>query len=348
MPYSRPTLQQLKERIQADFVSRLELQGGILRRTFVGVMSTVFAGVSHILHGFIVWVSKQLFTWSAEGEYLVSEAGTWGLSLKAAGYASGQIGFTGGSGSVVPAGTILTRADGAMFVTQEDGLSEVTVQAAEAGSVGNTDAGAVLNLVTPITGVQSVATVLSGGITNGSDIEDIESLRARILARKQSPPMGGKLDDYVQWMLEVPGVTRAWAFRHWMGIGTVGGTFVRDNDADMFPDAAAVETMQAYVDVKRPAGSEFFAFAPTPRRIDIDIEVYPNTEDVRTSVLEELKAFFLRDAEPGAAIYYSRMTAAIDASTSEYHHKIISPAGDVAIESYEIAVLGGVTFRDRA
>ena len=41
MAFNRPALADLRRRIQADFVSRLELKGGILRRSVVGVLSTV-------------------------------------------------------------------------------------------------------------------------------------------------------------------------------------------------------------------------------------------------------------------------------------------------------------------
>lgn len=349
MAYNRPTLKQLRERIQADFVSRLELKGGVLQRTVVGVMSVVFAGVSHVLHGFIAWVAKQLFVWSADDiDTIVREASSWGIDRKAAEYASGGVTFAGESGATTPAGSILTRADGVQYITQADGLVEVSVKAAIAGKDGNLNAGAVLNLVAPISGVQNAATVDSGGITNGSDIEDIESLRQRILDRKQRPPMGGNINDYVQWMLQVPGVTRAWAFKHWQGLGTVGGTFVRDEDTDIFPDANEVAAVQTYVDTKIPAASEFFAFAPTPHPIAVAIRIYPNTEAVRAAVTEELEAFFHRDAEPGATIHKSRMSEAISSSTSEYYHDILTPAGDVAVETYEIATLGQVTYSDGA
>ena len=91
MPFNRPTLSELKARIQADMISRLELTGGIVRRSVVGVLSAVFAGCSHILHGHLDWISKQVLPDTAEGEYLEDHhARLYGITRKAAGKASGS------------------------------------------------------------------------------------------------------------------------------------------------------------------------------------------------------------------------------------------------------------------
>lgn len=347
MAFNRPALADLRRRIQADFVSRLELKGGILRRSVVGVLSTVLAGCSHIWHGHLDWLSNQILTTTMDEDFLLREAPLYGIYRKDASAASGFVSFSGESGAVVPSGTTLKRAsDGALFTTTADGLASVPVTAQEAGAAGNTDAGAVLSLITPISGVVSSATVGDGGITGGSDIEDVESLRARVIARKQQPPMGGSLSDYVTWALEVAGVTRAWAYRNWQGVGTVGVTFVRDDDTPIIPDSAEVETVQEYIEEKRPVTADVFVFAPTAKNIDFTIAVSPNTVAVRNAVLSEMQAFFTRDAEPGGTVYLSRVSEAISSALSEIHHKIIGPADDVTCEPTELPMLGEVTFQD--
>lgn len=343
--FDRPTLAELKQRIQADMVSRLELKGGIMRRSVVGVISTALAGCSHLWHGHMDWVSKQILTDSMDEDYLLREALIYGITRKAAVAASGKVIFTGDVAAVVPAGTMLKRvSDGAMFTTLEDGLSSVSAMAQEAGDAGNADAGAVLNLVSPVSGVKSAATVGIGGITGGSDIESIESLRPRVIARKQQPPQGGNKQDYVTWALEVAGVTRAWCFPGYMGLGTVGVTFARDDDASFIPDTDEIAEVKAYVEKKRPVTADVYVFAPTSKVVDITILLAPNTVDVQASVQSELEAFFKREGAPGATIYLSRLSEAISSVLSEVHHKISVPSSDVTTTSYEIAVLGTVTF----
>lgn len=346
MPFNRPTLSELKARIQADMISRLELTGGIVRRSVVGVLSTVFAGCSHILHGHLDWISKQVLPDTAEGEYLEDHhARLYGITRKAAEKASGSLIFTGDAGAVVPAGTTVKRADGMLYITTEDGLASVPVTAQEAGSIGNTDAGAVMSLISPISGVKNSATVAAEGITNGSDAESDDELRERVLQRIQNPPMGGSDTDYIRWALEVPGVTRAWTFPLWMGLGTVGLTFVRDNDDDFIPDSAEVSAVQDYIDAsRRPVTAEVVVFAPTPKTVDITMAVYPSTEAVKTAVNNELESFFLRESEPGATLHLSRLSEAISAALSEVHHTITLPAADVSCDPNEIISLGTVTF----
>lgn len=347
MPFNRPTLAELRRRIQSDFVSRLELKGGILRRSVVGVLSTVLAGCSHLWHGHLDWLSKQVNATTMDEDFLLRDASLYGIERKEAVAASGTVNFSGDEGAVIPEGTTLKRvSDGAVFVTTADGLESVSVVAEESGSAGNTEAGAAVSLITPIAGVVGSGTVAEEGITGGSDIEDVESLRARVVARKQQPPMGGALADYVTWALEVAGVTRAWAYRHWQGVGTVGVTFVRDDDTPIIPDPAEVDAVKAHIEEKRPITADVYVFAPTAKNIDFTIELTPNTVSVRNAVESELSAFFTRDAEPGGTIYLSRVSEAISSALSEVHHKIISPTSDVTSEANELPMLGEVTFQD--
>lgn len=345
MPYSRPTLQELKTRIQTDLISRLELTGGNLQRTVAGVIGGVFAGVSHVLHGFITWVARQLFVWSADDDYLLNHAGSWGIMQKAASAANGNVNFTGSAGAVVPGGTIITRSDGVLFVTAADGLANVPVNAQAVGAASNTAMGITLNLVTPIEGVQSAATVTSVGLTGGTDAESIESVRERTLEKMQAPPMGGRSSDYVQWAKEVAGVTRAWSLPLWQGLGTVGVTFVRDDDEDFIPDVNEVQIVAEHIEEYRPTTAEIFVFAPEAMPVNVSLMISPDTEAGRAAVTEELSAFFTREAEPGETIHISRLREAVSSSTSEHYHHLITPVDDIYFAAYQIATLGEVSFQ---
>jgi len=48
-----------------------------------------------------------------------------------------------------------------------------------------------------------------------------EAFVARYIDLYRQPPQGGDLFDYIEWALEVPGVTRAWCNPLGMGTGTV-------------------------------------------------------------------------------------------------------------------------------
>jgi uncharacterized phage protein gp47/JayE len=351
MAFERPSLTEIIERTFADLTSRLNLQGALLRRSVVGVLARVLAGASHMLHAHLDWISKQAMPDTATGLYLERWAAIWGVARKEAEFAEGStINLTGTvDGTIVPAGTVLQRSDGVQFETDADvtiasGVATAAITALEAGALGNAAAGATLNLVFPIAGVSSTATVAGDGIVNGSDVDDDESLRARMLSRIKQPPHGGAEFDYEMWALEVPGVTRAWVYPLHLGPGTVGVSFVRDNDANFIPDTGEVTAVQDYIDERRPVTADVTVFAPVADTLNFTIAVDPNTAAIKSAVEAELRDLLLREAEPGGTIYLSRINEAISLAAGEFDHVLTAPSADVAYATGHIAKFGAITW----
>ena len=98
--------------------------------------------------------------------------------------------------------------------------------AIDTGSMTNLEVGDKLIIVTQVTGVDPTATITE--MVGGTDQETDDELRVRVLERIQKPPMGGDADDYVQWALSFPGVTRAWCSPKEMGLGTVTVRFMME------------------------------------------------------------------------------------------------------------------------
>lgn len=345
MAFERPDLPRLRERIWSDLVSRLELAGGTLRRSVVGVLATVFAGVSHLLHGHLDWASRQILPDTADEEHLQRWADIWGVRRKSAEKATGAVVFMGDPTAVIPAGTLMKRGDAVRFVTVADGFPTVTVEAVDPGWSGNTPSGSMLTLITPISGVASSGVVSAAGLVNGSDEETDDALRSRLLDRIQAPPMGGSENDYKHWALEVPGVTRAWIYPLWQGVGTVGVTFVRDGDNTIFPDAVEVAAVADYLESVRPVTAEVYVFAPAPVPVVVTMTLSPDTEAVRGAVTEALEEFFTQEAAPGATIYRSRISESVSKVIGEHHHQLVAPEADVTFAPNEMAILGAVTFQ---
>jgi uncharacterized phage protein gp47/JayE len=208
-------------------------------------------------------------------------------------------------------------------------------------------------------GVDSAVTVDSDAITGGADEEEDDDYRARILARKRQAPHGGAEFDYTNWALEVSGVTRAWTIPLYQGAGTLALLFVRDDDSgSIFPDAAEIATVRAYLishedpqtglDVGMPVTAEpgLFVLAPTPKTINFDIDLDPNTAAVQAAVTAELEDLFTRDAGPGETIPLSNISEAISLATGEVKHRLNSPATDVGASTSELQVLGTITFNN--
>ncbi|HEX7124676.1 MAG TPA: baseplate J/gp47 family protein, partial [Thermodesulfobacteriota bacterium] len=284
MAFQRPTLETLLARIEADLTSRLPGADTRLRRSNLAVLARVHAGAVHGLYGYLAFLARQLFPDQAEAEYLQRWATIWGVTRTPAAAAVGAVTLTGTDWAVVPAGTRLQRGDGVEYTVDADviiqaGTATAAVTAVEPGAAGNADAGVVLTFVSPIVGVQGTAPVAAGGLTGGADEESDASLRERLLARIQEPPHGGSAADYVAWAREVAGVTRVWVFPEWMGAGTVGVTFVRDDDADgLIPSAAEVQAVADYLAPRRPVTADVVVFAPIPVALDLTIAIEPDTQ----------------------------------------------------------------------
>lgn len=342
MPFDRPSLAQLKERAMSEYAAKLGLDTKQMRRSVAEVLATQLAGSTHSILGYLDWIARQTMPDTAETAHLERWASIWGVLRKAAAFAEGYVDFNGDG--VVPSGTILKRAsDGVLYVTTADGLKNVPVKAQEAGEAHNAVAGETLNLINPISGIQSNATVLS--LDGGYDAESDDSLRARLMLRIQKPPQGGAEHDFERWALEVPGVTRAWVYPAWQGLGTVGIAFVRDGDENIFPTEIEVTRVQDYLNEQRPVTAVVFVFAPTPKSIPMTIQLSPSDEITRNAVLSELDTFFQREAAPGKTIYRSRIQEAISWATGEEHHELILPSTDVAMLQNEMGVLGDVKWQ---
>jgi uncharacterized phage protein gp47/JayE len=189
--------------------------------------------------------------------------------------------------------------------------------------------------------------VAAPGIGGGADEETDDELRLRLLARIQAPPHGGSASDYVQWMLEVPGVTRAWVVPLGQGAGTVVCYFTMDDAAhpNGIPTPADVAVVQAHLDEVRPVATQVFVLAPIAQPIDVTVKALtPDTPDVRAAVLTELTDTLYRHGRPGGTVYVSWLWEAVSLAAGEQHHTILVPAADVALGASDLAVLGTVTY----
>lgn len=351
MPFARPTLTEIIDRIIADISSRVVgVDSAMLRRSLLGIVGRAEAGAAHQLYGYIDWVARQAIPDTAEAEWLERWAAIWKITRKPADFASGSVTFTGANGSPIPDGTIVQRSDGVQYATQgaaaiSGSSATVPVLALVAGEAGNAGAGIAVSLLSPVAGVQSSAAVAAGGLTGGDDVESDERLLARLLQRIQNPPQGGAEADYIGWALEVPGVTRAWVTPRVMGAGTVGLQFVTDDDpAGIIPDAGKVAEVQANVDVKRPVTADVYVTAPIADALDMTIKLSPNTATVRAAVLAELQDLITRDSVPAGTILISRLREAVSIAAGEQNNQITTPTADVTHAAGHMAVLGTVTF----
>jgi uncharacterized phage protein gp47/JayE len=349
MAFTRPDLPTLINRAEADIETRLPGADARLRRSNLNVLARVHSGAAHGLYGYLEWISRQVIIDTADGDILERHGSIWGVTRKAASPAVGKVTVTGTNGAVVPVDSTLARSDGVQYTTDAEatisgGLAMIAVTAVEGGQAGNAAAASSLSFDTPIAGVSVSATVDAAGLTAGADIEADDDLRARLLARIQTPPHGGAAHDYIAWALEVAGVTRAWVYPAELGLGTITVRFVRDDDASPIPDAAEVLAVQAYIDSVRPVTAVVTVAAPIAVPLNFTIDITPDTAAIRAAIEAELRDLLLREAEPGATILLSHIREAISLATGESDHILTAPAANVTHTTGEMATFGAITW----
>jgi uncharacterized phage protein gp47/JayE len=353
--FDRPTLAALVTRIRSDFRGRLSIAGPLVRRAMADVLAAVWAGAVHMLHGHLEWAAKQLFADTSDEEQFLRQSGMYGIDPTPATFAAGDGVATGANGSVIPTDTIVQLEEGITYRVTADaviagGVATVSLEAVLAGSAANAVPGATLIFESPIPGVVAQVSVASGGITGGFGQEEIDGTRDRLMLRFREPPEGGADQDYIAWALAVGGVTRAWVYRHELGLGTVVVRFVLDEEVSIFPDVTTVAAVQAALDVQRPTTAEVTAAAPTPLAVGFTIAITPDTSDLRAAAVAELTDLLFRVAEPGdgvgrGTVRLSQIRTAIGVAVApEGDYDLTVPAADVVPGTGQMPILGTVTW----
>ena len=349
MAFQRPKLTDIIQRVKADFNLRLSGTNETLKFTLGNVLSYVIAGASHLLHAHLDFIAKMTLPSSAENEYLEIHGDIWGVARKTVSFAYGSVKFTGSDGFGVATGTLIKGGNGIEYSTEESGIISggeliLPVVANTPGAIGNLENTEVLNLVNPIAGVASEVSIEIEGITEGTDTESDSAYKQRILDRVRNPISGGTVADYKRWTLEVPGVTRAWIFPLNTGPGTVGVTFVQDDNPDIIPVNQKILEVRTYIEERRPITAEVDVFAPLAVEVNFNIVCIPDTVEVRTAIENELKDLILREAAPGTPIPLTHIREAISVAAGENDHTLNSPTEDLTYDSNEIPVFGAVTW----
>lgn len=346
MAMLRDDLLTLNTRLTQEIIARLQ-DDEVLSVADARVYASVFAGVAHGLYGYIDYKGRQVFAHSADRENLIDHAWFWLRDgLKAALSAQRTVTFSGANGALIPAATVVRNELGVLYATQSsvqivNGKVEVLARALVAGQSGNDELRKV-SLLSPLQGVNAdaVATAASGG----SDEEDVEVLRARVLEKQGAWPLYGKPGDYAIWAKEVAGVTRA--FERYSTadekINLVRVYVLRDGDTSMVPDAAELALVQAHIDAVKPSRADVLVLAPKLKSVVYGVRVSPDTPEIRAAVKKKIEEVFIKNGALAGTIFISHVRAAVSAAEGEYDNAV--QGSDVVCAADEVPVLGAINW----
>lgn len=184
-------------------------------------------------------------------------------------------------GTSIPLGTIaIVPSDGIQGVIEFKTLAradvdeteevDIPVEAVEGGVGGNVDAGTIIAFAQGIAGVRAVINL--DPATGGTDAEEDESFRSRLLASYQEAAGSGSKSDYIRWAQEVAGVGQVFVIPEWGGPGTVKVTIL---DANGVPaNQSIVNAVQEHIapdngDGLAPIGAEVTVAPPETTAINV-------------------------------------------------------------------------------
>lgn len=349
MPFDIPALPKLITRVRGDLAPASNT--GALRRGDGEVIARAHSGGISGLYGHQLYISEQILPDKCAEDTLLRLAAMRlpNNGRQEAVAAQGPLVCSGADTARIDVGVLWQTRDGRRYTVKIAGAisgtaATVTLAAVDAGVLGNLDEGTELTSVSPIEGVTDRAYVGAGGIGGGTDMESIDSLRARVVRTYRIVPRGGKPDDYVTWALEVPGITRAWCVRNFLGPGTVGVYIMRDGDANPFPSEEQCDVVAAYIELQRPTCPEIYVMAPTNKPLPLTIDLTPDAPEMRVAVQRALDEVFRAEADLGVTVIRSHLTEAISGTPGEDDHKLLVPAANVECAENELPTLGVITW----
>ncbi|WP_397458077.1 baseplate J/gp47 family protein [Pseudomonas asplenii] len=346
MPFETPSLPVLINRTQSDLAS------DALRQSDAQVLARTLSGAAFGLYGYLDWIAEQILPDTADESTLERIAA---LRLhqprKAAQAATGSVSFTAAAGAVLDVDTLLQSNDGRSYkVTQggttSAGSNTAQIQALDAGSLGNADAGLTLFPVQPVQGIGNTFTVLAPGLSGGVAAESLESLRSRVIRSYRVTPHGGSAADYETWALECPGITRAWCRGNYLGPGTVGLFVMRDDDPVPIPDATQLALVQAYIEPLRPVTAELHVLAPVQVPVTYTLRLVPDTSATRAAVEAQLRDLHKREGGLGETLLLTHIAESISSATGENDHLLVTPSADVPATTNQLLTFGGCVWQE--
>ena len=203
------------------------------------------------------FVLRQCFPQTAEGVWLDRHAQVRGMERRAGTRSVGTLRFSVTTAAsrdlTVAAGTVCTDSAGNRFETTAAGtiaagtlFCDVPARAAESGAAGNVPADTVTYMVLAPAGVEAVTN--PAALTDGSDGEGDDSLRARVLNSYRKLPNGANMAYYETQALNVDGVAAVKVLPRNRGVGTVDVVIAAENGV---PSQTLLDTVADLLESQR-------------------------------------------------------------------------------------------------
>lgn len=198
----------------------------LLEKAVVKSLAWAFAGSVASVWKSLVWVYKQCFPQTCSLPVLKLWGDLVGVEFIYGQSSQVELTLSDVTASTLTTGTVYKDlTSGLIYKTTAQGNNNegsivVSAQCTTAGAAGNLPIGTQLTIANPLDGIPQTATITTIK-AEGSEDEDIEHYRPRVLYKFKNKAQGGSVSDYFGWCLEVSGIDDALIYVLTEGIVTI-------------------------------------------------------------------------------------------------------------------------------
>ena len=324
-------------------------------KTGLAVRLYVAAAQLEALNAQNAWVFRQSFPQTATEESLDMHAELRGLERDGGTAARGIVRFyTSGAAAEIPAGTVLLDSNLRRFETTEvltipkgETEGEIPARACFCGTDGNVGAGMVSAMALAPVGVAGVTN--PAGFLGGTEAEDDETLRLRILDSFRRLPNGANAVYYETVALACEGVAAVTVVPRPRGRGTVD-IYVAAGDG--LPSPELISAVRAELEKRREIAVDLEVLVPTAVPVDISLKITPkegafhaNTEAAASACEAAVRAALLgyfTGERLGTAVYRSALTALLLGCEGVENVEVLLPDSDIPAAKEKLPTLGNI------
>lgn len=310
----------------------------------VDAIAAAIAGVAFGQYGYADYLYKQMHPETADEAWLYLHAERYNVERIAYFFAVGTVNFLQTSGVVlIPSGVLVKTSDNKEYqvISATNSNLPVPVKALLPNTQGNLPAGETLYLVSAVTGLHPES-ISSNEINGGSDIEDVEHWRDRIVLAFNVKNAVGRLNDYVFWAKSSHAdIDFAWALDNTPVLGQVTVYLCQYENNPLLVEQIRVAA-QDYIDLNRLAGCHVFVQLPTLNPVTITIA---NVVDmtVRHNVEVALQTFFNHRLNNRGQLMANEVSTVISGITNQF--TLVLPNESTTFLVSEVLTYGGVIWQ---
>lgn len=334
---NKPSLKQLIDRAKATMVAKLGVDNPA-----IDAIAAAIGGGNYGNYAYQDFLFKQMHPETANEDFLYLWAERFNTPRISPVQASGFVQFETAGVVNLPAGIVLQTTDGNKYTTTASGSSDgpIACRCDLPGVAGNLSAGVKLTMLTALPGVSPInITVVS--MNGGTDIEDLDHWRSRLVTAFNERYIVGKLQDYISWAKSAhANVGFAFARDNFPIIGHVTVYIGAKSLDPTLPDEVLADVL-SYLNDRRLAGCHLFVEKPAVIPVDILIAGVSDLS-TRLAIEESLSSFFIKKMTSNTTITVTDLIVTISYVTSAF--ELVQPLTSVSSADDSVLTLGAITW----